>query len=200
MEQTLTPSSLQNLLRQLDPTGQDPGQRYEDIRRRLIKFFEWNGCSGAAEDLADITFDRVARLLDEGREITTKDIFAFILGVARNIAREYKGKIRPGSLDQLPSWQLPSQPTATDDEIENEQLFRCFDKCAARLSEMDRKLIIEYYVGDKSVKIENRRGLAQSLRISPNALRIRAHRIREELESCVGRCASGSGEKDFHEP
>jgi DNA-directed RNA polymerase specialized sigma24 family protein len=199
MEQTLTPSSFQNLLLRLDPTGQDPGRRYEDIRRRLIKFFEWNGCHGAAEDLADTTFDRVTRLLDDGREITSKDIFGFIQGVGRNIAREYKGKIRPVSLEQLPSWNLPRDPTDSDHEIDNEQLFQCFEKCAARLSETDRKLIIEYYVGDKSAKIENRRKLAENLKISPNALRIRAHRIREELESCVGRCVGGSGEKDFHE-
>jgi DNA-directed RNA polymerase specialized sigma24 family protein len=53
------------------------------------------------------------------------------------------------------------------------------------LSAQNRELIIKYYQGEKGNKIKNRKDLAESLGIPPNALRIRVHRIREKLETEV---------------
>lgn len=49
-----------NLLRLLDLDRDVAGDKYERLRRKLIKFFEWNACF-PAEDLADETFDRVGK-------------------------------------------------------------------------------------------------------------------------------------------
>ena len=52
------------LLVWLDPDRELAACKYEEIRSRLIRIFKSRG-SPVAEDLADETFDRVARKLDE---------------------------------------------------------------------------------------------------------------------------------------
>src|SRR5215470_10383215 len=56
-------TELQNLLVRLDSDWNRAGEKYEELRRTLIKFFEWNSCF-PAEDLVDETLDRVAKKLD----------------------------------------------------------------------------------------------------------------------------------------
>jgi DNA-directed RNA polymerase specialized sigma24 family protein len=196
MEPRLTPDLFNNLLIQLDPTGKDPGKAYESIRRRLIKFFEWRGCS-REDELADATIDRVASLLGDGRVIACKDAFSFFYGVARNILRESWTKNVPISVDQVAGWieRFPDPRATQETDSENENRLACLETCAAHLSDFDRMLIVQYYVGDKSVRIANRRKLAGSMGISLNALRIRAYRIRSDLEHSVARCTAASREK-----
>jgi hypothetical protein len=66
----------------------------------------------------------------------------------------------------------------------------CLEECLAKLATPDRDLILGYYCGEQRTKIENRRGLAATLRLSVNALSIRACRIRNKLELCVRQCSS----------
>ena len=51
---------LEALLKFLDPDRERAGERYETVRSRLIRLFEWRGCS-SPEDLADEEI--LARLL-----------------------------------------------------------------------------------------------------------------------------------------
>ena len=51
-----------------------------------------------------------------------------------------------------------------------------------------RDLIIGYYQGEKIKKIKNRQILAETLRIPIGTLRMRALRLREQLEVCVENC------------
>jgi hypothetical protein len=53
-------------------TPEIAGQKYEQIRRKLVRFFEWRACSGA-DELADATIDRVIRGLVEEKEIRATD-------------------------------------------------------------------------------------------------------------------------------
>jgi hypothetical protein len=49
-------------------------------------------------------------------------------------------------------------------------------------------LIVEYYKDAARERIDRRRALAERLGISMNALAVRACRIRDTLEACVGAC------------
>ncbi len=51
---------------------------------------------------------------------------------------------------------------------------------------------MEYYQEEKGKKIAGRKGLAERLGITLNALRIMVHRIRLNLEECVRECLSHS--------
>ena len=64
----------------------------------------------------------------------------------------------------------------------------CFDRCLQGLTAKNRDVILTYYAGERHSKIEGRRLLAARLGSDLNALRVRAHRIRAELEECVWKC------------
>ena len=59
----------------------------------------------------------------------------------------------------------------------------CLRRCLARLPEDQRRLILRYHGEDD--RIRSRQELAEELGIALNALRIRAHRVRRDLEQCV---------------
>jgi len=67
-ERELTSKAFAKLLAKLSADPEIAGIEYEELRRRLIKFFEWRGAF-FPEDLADETLNRTARKIDEGEEI-----------------------------------------------------------------------------------------------------------------------------------
>jgi DNA-directed RNA polymerase specialized sigma24 family protein len=191
----LTQDAFDRLLTRLDRDVQRAGQRYEDIRRALITFFENRG-SHAPEDLADQTINRVARRLVEGREIYADNPASYFYGVARNVLKEqWQPAVVLATLDAVPASRLaapPGQRNGGDAEPEHrERRLECLDDCLHAIASKDAELIRAYYQGETAVKIGNRKMLAERLGIGATALRIRALRIREKLERCVDRCLDG---------
>jgi RNA polymerase sigma factor (sigma-70 family) len=185
MAAALTSESFAKLLALLDPDRERAGEKYEDLRRTLIRFFEWRGAP-FPEEQADETFNRVARRLDEGVEI--KNPGGYCYEVARLVCLEaLKGKDgRRAPLDET------SRRAADDDTAraaEREILLDCLEECLARLPEESRALIVEYYREEKRDRIERRRLLADALGLRREALANRAQRLRDKLEQCVRRCA-----------
>lgn len=174
----LTETAFNRLLQTLDSDRDVAAQKYERIQRKLVAFFEWRGCA-AAEDLADKTIDRVTRRLTEGEEIRAKDPSVYFYAVARNIAHEWwnSQKQPPQRLEPL-----IAAPQHIDDA---EERLQCLDQCLEQLPPEARYLILEYYEAGGQQKIDNRRRLAVELQITPSALRLRAQRIRDQLEKCV---------------
>ena len=74
------------------------------------------------------------------------------------------------------------------------QASRCLEECLRKLDDDQRELIIEYYRGDRRVKIDHRRSLAGRLGLTMNAVTIRACRIRDRLETCVRGCSATQGD------
>jgi DNA-directed RNA polymerase specialized sigma24 family protein len=74
-----------------------------------------------------------------------------------------------------------------------EHRVECLRRCLGKLSPEDRDLILEYYEGDKRVKILNRKQLTERLRLNMNTVRTRALRIRQRLQACVETCMEASG-------
>ena len=172
----LTQELFEDLLEWLDPDRDVAGQKYEDIRRGLIKIFTSNGCH-CVEDLADETINRVARKLSQIKDEYQGDPGRYFYGVAKKIVHEDRRR-------QLPPAIPP--PTWDSDEVDPE--FECLERCLQQLTTENRQLVLEYYQEEKKAKIDHRRKLADKLGIALNALRIRAYRIRNSLESCVRTC------------
>ena len=61
----LTQAAFDSFLRVLDPDRGRAGEIYEEIRQRLLKFFEWRSLGDAASR-ADETLNRLARALQSG--------------------------------------------------------------------------------------------------------------------------------------
>ncbi|HKQ73804.1 MAG TPA: hypothetical protein VJ810_08770 [Blastocatellia bacterium] len=183
-ERGLTSKAFTKLLAKLSSDPEIAGIEYEELRRRLIKFFEWRGAF-FPEDLADETLNRTARKIDEGAEIE-KNVIALALGVARFVFLETSKHPdnKRTTLEELIPVAAPPEYQGDDDDLR----VACLRECLRGLPEEHRLLIIEYYQEDGRAKIEDRKALATKLGISLNALFSRAKRIRDRLEQCVTQC------------
>jgi DNA-directed RNA polymerase specialized sigma24 family protein len=176
-QHTLNQVAFDSLLAWLDADREQAGEKYEHIRRRLIKIFTCRGCSDA-EELADETINRVTLKAPEVAKNYTGDPALYFYGVAQKVYLE--------SLRKRPQAIMPPPVAAESEELERE--YECLERCMEQLPQINRQLVLEYYQDDKRAKIDHRREQAQRLGIAPNALRIRAHRIRVTLQQCVQEC------------
>jgi len=185
---SLTAAQFENLLHRLDPNREDAGQAYENLRRRLMRFFEWN-CDVPSEDLVDETLDRVAQKLDE---LDIHNVVAFSWGVARNVKHEAEKKA--ARMVPIPEHSddrgFPTDDGDTEnriqEKVDREQQLKCLHKCVRRLGVDDQKLFLAYYRPDQDP--EARQRLARSSGLTMNALRVRVNRLRDRVEQCTDKC------------
>lgn len=174
------------LLGWLSDDREEAGGQYEKIRNGLIRFFRFRGCTDP-ETLADETLNRVAvkiESLDNSKGVKTISIF---YGFASHIFMEYLRDVRNRDFS-LSEINLPEKPAINSlDEAKTDE-FDCLENCLAKLSDDDKKLVINYYSKDKIEKFELRKMLAETLHISPNTLYTRVYRIKAALRNCIEKC------------
>ena len=83
-----TSESFHMLLDWLDSDREQAGRAYEKIRVRLVRILVGRGCY-EAEDLADKTFDRVAKKIPEIRDKFDGDPAMYFYATSRNIFHEW---------------------------------------------------------------------------------------------------------------
>src|SRR5262245_50152142 len=181
-DRSVSREAFDQMLAWLDSDRERAGQKYEEIRYRLIKIFVCQGCIDP-EGLADETIDRVIRKVPEIAPNYAGNPALYFSGVARYILLEYKNRM--AQLRLLPA-SPPRQIEEDNDDIERE--YECLDHCIELLTPANRELILEYYKEEKQAMIENRKRLAERMGATPNALRVRADRIRNNLQKCVANC------------
>lgn len=172
----LTKESFERLLSWLDGDREAAGQKYEEIRGRLIKLFMSRGCT-IAEELADETINRVARKAEIIADNYVGDPALYFYGVARMV---YLESIRSRPV------QPPIDAEASSKEAD--ERFGCLQRCLDLLTPSSRTLILEYYREDRIARTDHRTRLAEKMGVAPNALWVRAHRIRQRLRKCVIDC------------
>jgi DNA-directed RNA polymerase specialized sigma24 family protein len=180
---SLTQEAFDALLTALGPDRDDAAERYLEIRRNLVRLFEWRACP-APDEYADEALNRCARKIGEGEEI--RDIATYAIGVARMLVREMS---RNRTKDTRPLEDAPeprTMPNEIDDEFERR--LDCVRKCLGKLTPENRNLILHYYHGEKGDKIQNRKGLTQLFGIGASGLRMRALRLRQSLQLCSENC------------
>ena len=180
----LTGEALAGLLARLDPDPNRAGEKYEALRTALVRFFDWRGAP-FPDDCADQAIDRLARRIADNEPIA--DVRSYGLGIARLVWLEQSRapSARTTSLDEAVVTELAVHAEAAEEL----PLADCFEKCLAELPDDGRDLILRYYTHEHHGQIEARAALAQELKLSGNALRSRAQRVRDRLERCVHHCA-----------
>lgn len=168
--------AFEKLLRWLHPDRDKAGEKYEKIRLRLIRVFACRGCS-EAEDLSDETINVVLSKIDWLTANYVGDPALYFYGVAKRI----HSKPKP----------LPNIPPPEPEPPELEQVCSYLDDCLDILASAERDLVLRYHQGDKQDKIRNRKKLAEELKISRNALRIKVCHIHSRLRECVERRLQG---------
>ncbi len=192
----LTQLAFTRLLEWLDDGVDSHGDRYLEMRRRLVSYFDRRNRPNA-DELADETLNRISRTLEQIGAIATKPPARYCYVVARFVLLEDLRRSRKHvPLDEPRSIEASrAHSTYVDESNERlmlrEQSLDCLDHCLRQLKPEQRDLAIEYYRDARRQRIDRRRDLATRLGITMNALAIRACRIRDALLTCVEGCRSG---------
>jgi RNA polymerase sigma factor (sigma-70 family) len=184
----LSEQAFEKFLACLDADRNRAGEIYETLRQKLILFFQVRTIS-AAEEAADEVLNRVMRKLDTGEEI--REPMTYVFGIARMMLLEVTRKQE--RQQELPDQLSIAAPSSDEDEAMEAQL-ACLRQCLAKLTADQRELITNYYQEEKRAKINLRQALAQRLGLDMNALRVRACRVRDQLQACVQKCVAGGAQ------
>lgn len=187
---------LDKLLAVFDADRERAAARYELVRVHLIKIFEGRGCTPSS-DLADEVINRVIRRIEDGEEILRDTLMNYFYGVARNVFREYLRTSGAVSAIGNPALSVPiSEQEQAPQRSLNEAAdveTACLEGCLKELSSEARRVILAYHSWGEGEKISSRKRLAEEEGLTLNGLRIRVHRIRQQLETCALECAKRAG-------
>jgi RNA polymerase sigma factor (sigma-70 family) len=182
-QNTITQEGFDRFLTRLNKDRELAGQEYERVRGRLILYFQCRDIV-QAEDCADEVINRVILKLETGQQI--RDLVTYTFGVARMVLLETQ---RSQSRVQEIEDDLLISPIPSDEADDLQLQIDCLRHCLQSLPAGDHDLITRYYQEQKRARINLRQELAQRLEIDMNALRVRAYRLRNELQKCVRKCA-----------
>jgi DNA-directed RNA polymerase specialized sigma24 family protein len=184
------------LLEWLDDGVDSHGDRYLEMRRRLVSYFDRRNRPNA-DELADETLNRISRTLEQTGAIATKPPARYCYVIARFVLLEdLRRSRRHVPLDEPRSIEASrARGTGVDESSERlmlrEDSLDGLDHCLGQLKPEQRDLVIEYYRDAHRQRIDRRRDLARRLGITMNALAIRACRIRDALLRCLEGCRTG---------
>lgn len=174
-------TAFDRLLSRLDHDRETAGQKFEDLRRRLVRFFDWRGAD-APDACADITLDRLAQKIDDGVEIASLTAYTFAIARLVHLEQARRPDRRAMSLADAPEDALVAPSPRTTPWHD------CLDHALHGLTDDQRRLILRYYAHDKGDKVRDHAALATELGITVSALRNRAQRVRDRLERAVADC------------
>lgn len=168
-----TEDQFNDLLSWLDPDPKMAAQKYETIRKGLIRIFVSRGFSDP-EHLADLTIDRVIEILPRRKEGFVGEKARLFYSVARYIMLE--------ALDQ-PEVPLTDPPPAPPHTTVTNEEYECLLQSLKELTPEELEFIHDYHVydGEGRVKIENHESMKEELGLEGSSLRVKANRIRKQL-------------------
>ena len=186
----MTQDDFDKLLGWLDADRELAARKYRELHGSLVKIFSWRGHHDA-EELADEVMNRIAHRAEELSATYVGDPALYFYGVAKKVLLE---RDRRGAwLPLNPDINVAADPAREDEADEGVRMRECLQKCLRKLDPEDRRLILSYYQKSKQAKIDCRRALAEEWGVAPNALRVRAYRIRAGLKSCIKECLEQPG-------
>jgi len=165
------------MLEWLDLNPDRAVERYEEIRKNLMRVFTNRGCT-EVEDLADDVFNRVALKMPELKASYIGEPAKYFHGIARNVAREHYRK-RERVIE------FPLQQTSREDL---EPFLHCLEQCLAKLPRWQSHLIVLYYARQRKAKVDLHKEMSSKMGLRQTALRARVHRIRKKLRTCILDC------------
>jgi DNA-directed RNA polymerase specialized sigma24 family protein len=135
-------AAFDRLLAWLDEGTDSRGERYLEMRERLVDYFGRRNCH-SPEDLADDTLNRVARRLEETGSIDDVVPARYCYIVAKFVFLE--SLRRPGRTELVAQSAEAVVAQVADDRAENERTFACLERCLQSCSAVDRAMILDYY-------------------------------------------------------
>ncbi|MBX7171376.1 MAG: hypothetical protein K1X72_10485 [Pyrinomonadaceae bacterium] len=189
---TPTPEAFDKMLSWLDADREKAGEEYEKIRQKLIKLFKWRNCR-PEDDYADVTINRVMRRISEDVEASKDKPYLYFHGTALNVLREFWRKEQKHQTEDIENVTIatdsPQQKIEEDyEETRKAAKFDCMRNCLRQLPDETRQFIVRYHHGESKKDVRKR--MAEEQNVPLNVLRIRACRVRVDLEKCADRCVA----------
>jgi DNA-directed RNA polymerase specialized sigma24 family protein len=133
--------------------------------------------------------NRIAVRIDEVVKNYEGDPARCIRGFFKRVFLEYVRTRRDDSFEET----LPPPIIIDEDEEQERQRVLelrdyCLSRCMGELNPAEQDLFRRYFEEDTPARIVVRKKLAAELRLTANALRIKAHRIRWRLRKCMQSC------------
>ena len=166
---------------------EEAGEKYEQVRRGLVRFFQFKGCADP-QSLTDETINRVAAKLDAFDRTRNIRPVSYFYGFAANILLEYRRRAAKESefTDSKMGDREATLAEDTDDVART-----CLDECLEGLPGDEKELVIEYYSRDRQERIELRQRICERLQCTASALYTRVFRIKSTLKDCIETCTNG---------
>lgn len=161
----------------LDPERDTAAKKYQALRAQIISFLVRRRCT-EPEKLADDALTIFAHRLPHLRE-KIRDPLPYLTVVARNLNTEL---ITSRHLP-LPA-DIPAAPPSLD-ETEEERIFESLEECLRELRAEDRELFLQYFEWESQDRADFRKEMSAQRGITPNALRLRIHKIKLRLRRCI---------------
>jgi hypothetical protein len=169
------------LLTFLCPDDPEEASRcYLRLHQKLTGYFRLKGMYDPVND-ADDALDRAGEKIVRGHNIP--DIVKFCMGIARNIVHE---RLRHKKREESAFLKFIDNTQDNSTEALVDRITNLMKPCFGQLPEDDRNLLMSYCRVPPGVeRAEHRRQLAESLKSTIAALRIRVTRLRRVLDNCV---------------
>jgi hypothetical protein len=175
----VSPEALARFLECLSLDPDEAGRLYTRLHQKLVNFFNLRGISDPLS-AADETIDRAAVKIAAGAPVP--DVTKYCLGFARNIALERMRLTQR----EVSAFRGFVENFADSSAEQVERIHLVLKPCFELLLTEDQKLLAAYcQVSRGSARIEHRRRLAEAMKTTMLALRMRVTRLRKSLTDCV---------------
>jgi DNA-directed RNA polymerase specialized sigma24 family protein len=176
---------LARFLEIFSPDVEEACRCYTRLHEKLVGFFNMKGISDPVS-AADETLDRAIIKINAGTPVP--DVGKYCLGIARNVAREYLRRTQRESSAFLNFIKDLNDNSSEEVERISGILKPCFEQLALE----ERKLLLAYcHVMRGGERAEHRRQLAEIMKTTVLALRMRVTRLRTILTDCVRKRSNG---------
>ncbi len=175
----MNPELFARFLELLSPDTEEAGRLYTGLQKKLNGFFIMKGVSDPLS-AADETIDRAALKIGAGAVVPNVD--KYCCGIARNIAKERLRLLRREST----VFHKFIEDLSNSSAEQVERIYNILKPCFEQLAVEERQLLLAYcHEMQGRARAEHRRQLAETMRLSVLALRLRVARLRNGLTDCV---------------
>jgi hypothetical protein len=188
-ERDPTPEEFEKLLGWLASDSNNSGDSYRRFQSRAIQVLVSRGCVDA-EALVDEASNRMAVRIDVLTEKYPEPMRCWMGFVDKVYLEWLRDQRKVANAEEQP-------PPLPPDELEREELERednCLERCLRDFTPVERDLFTRYFGGERRSRIKDRKKLAKDLKLTPNALRIQAHRLRKRARICMEECLGQTSE------
>ncbi len=169
--------SFEDILEKLEPTAPTAQEAYKQCRSKMVKFFQWRFCEDSVA-LADETIARFIERHSSGTQVAQDKLYSYLYAIALHVFYEFLRKKKKADRirDKIKElWHLPA--------LGSDKRWECQKHCLDRLESDKEDLLERYYLTD-----EEPEDIAIDIGITVGTLRLRIHRIKQELRTCCEDC------------